>query len=320
MAIKTAIIGLGIMGRRMLEHMDLHDQFTPDFIWDPDTDACQQAQVIAPNATIMDNAEAAIGAADLVYLACPPIPRKTYALLAASTGKAVFLEKPLGVDVEESRDLVRQLNAFGVPAAVNFVQASGDALTNVTRAAETGKMGVLMGADIVVTYANWPRQWQAAADWLRFRDEGGMTREVISHFLFFTERVLGPLHVVWSRPNYPDDATQCETHLAARLETAGGQPITIMAGVGGAQPDRQQLTIKGSTRSHRVSEFVYESTSDGGPYVPVAADISDPRATSLKAQLDEFTKLMAKRPSRLATPDEALRVQILVEDMLQGMP
>ncbi|MFT4961621.1 MAG: 3-hydroxyisobutyrate dehydrogenase-like beta-hydroxyacid dehydrogenase, partial [Paracoccaceae bacterium] len=43
MAIKTAIIGLGIMGRRMLEHMMLHDQFAPDFIWDPDAAACQQA-------------------------------------------------------------------------------------------------------------------------------------------------------------------------------------------------------------------------------------------------------------------------------------
>jgi predicted dehydrogenase len=300
--------------------MILHDQFAPDFIWDPDAAACQQAQLIAPNAMIMDSAEAAIAAADLVYLACPPMPRKTYALLAASTGKAVFLEKPLGVDVDASRDLVRQLDAFGVPAAVNFVQAAGDALANVTRAAATGKMGALMGADIVVTYANWPRQWQAAADWLRFRDEGGMTREVISHFLFFAERVLGPLHVVWSRPTYPDDPTQCETHLAARLETADGQPVTIMASVGGAQPDRQELTIKGSVNSHRISEFVQEATSDGGPYVRVAADMSDPRATSLKAQLDEFVKLLAGEPSRLATPNEALRVQILIEHMLQTTP
>jgi hypothetical protein len=30
-----------------------------------------------------------------------------------------------------------------------------------------------------------------------------MTREVISHFLFFSERILGPLSVVWARPSYP---------------------------------------------------------------------------------------------------------------------
>jgi predicted dehydrogenase len=316
MAIKTAIIGLGIMGRRMLEHMNLHPQFAPDFIWDPDAAACQQAQTMVPNAKVMENAEAAIMAADLVYLACPPFPRKTYALLAAEKGAAVFLEKPLGVDVAASRDLVDQLEKSGVPAAVNFVQAAGDPLRNVINAAETGNMGTLQGADIVVTYANWPRQWQKAADWLRYRDEGGATREVISHFLFFAERVLGPLQIIWARPTYPGDPKLCETHLAARLETANGQPVTIMLSVGGAQPDRQELTIKGSASSHRISEFVHEATSDGGPFISVPADMSDPRATSLKAQLDEFAKLMAGQPSRLATPREALSVQILIEGIL----
>ena len=318
MAIKTAIIGLGIMGRRMLEHMGLHDQFAPDFIWDPDADACQLAQDIAPNAVVTGTAEDAIAGADLVYLACPPIPRKAYALMAAAAGKAVFLEKPLGVDVAESRDLVLRLAGYGVPTAVNFVQAAGDPLRNIKNATESGKMGRLMGADIVVTYANWPRQWQVGADWLRMRREGGMTREVISHFLFFAERALGPLTLVWAQPNYPEDAKLCETHVAARLETADGSPVTIMASVGGAQPDRQELTIKGSLCSHRISEFVHEATSDGGAYVPVSAEMSDPRATSLKAQLDEFSLLMAGKPSRLATQEEALRVQILIEGILQG--
>ncbi|MEM9471565.1 MAG: Gfo/Idh/MocA family oxidoreductase, partial [Pseudomonadota bacterium] len=117
MAIRTAIIGLGIMGRRMLEHMLLHDGFMPDVLWDPDPAGCRLAAEIAPNASIVDRAEDAIAAADLVYLACPPVPRKAYALAAAQAGKAVFLEKPLGVDVDESADLVRQLAQSGVPAA-----------------------------------------------------------------------------------------------------------------------------------------------------------------------------------------------------------
>ena len=106
MVIRTAIIGLGIMGRRMAEHMALHEAFSVDAIWDPDADACRLASDIVPGATVTDTAEAAIAAADLVYLACPPVPRKAYALAAAKAGKAVFLEKPLGVDIEQSRDLV----------------------------------------------------------------------------------------------------------------------------------------------------------------------------------------------------------------------
>ena len=73
--------------------------------------------------------------------------------------------------------------------------------------------------DIVVTYPRWPREWQEDADWLRFREEGGMTREVISHFLFFSERVLGKLELKWAKTIYPKDHLLCETDVLARLQT-----------------------------------------------------------------------------------------------------
>ncbi|TDK48708.1 Gfo/Idh/MocA family protein [Antarcticimicrobium luteum] len=318
MTVKTAIIGLGIMGRRMLEHMELHEGYAPVALWDPDPAACAEAQRIAPGAQIAASAEDAMKAADLVYLACPPVPRKAYALAAAGAGKAVFLEKPLGVDVAESEALVAGLKAAAVPAAVNFTQAAGAALSGVAEAARTGALGDLAGADMVVTYAAWPRAWQRGADWLRFRAEGGMTREVISHFLFFSERILGPLSVVWARPSYPDDPALCETHMLARLENADGLPVTIMASVGGAQPDRQELIIKGGKTSRRITEFHIDAVSDGGDFSELGERPADPRAVSLKAQLDDLALCIAGEPHRLATPQEALRVQKLVEQMLAG--
>ncbi|MFN7004460.1 MAG: Gfo/Idh/MocA family protein [Roseinatronobacter sp.] len=318
MAIKTAIIGLGIMGRRMLEHMLLHPAYDPAFLWDPSSENAALALQTAPDAHLCDSAIAAIAGADLVYLACPPEPRKAYALEAAAQGKALFLEKPLGVDIAASADLVEKVAASGVPAAVNFTQAAGAALAEISAAAKAGRMGELSGVDIVVTYAAWPRGWQQAADWLRFRDEGGMTREVISHFLFFAERILGPLTLVWARPSYPADPALCETHMLARLENAAGVPVSIMASVGGAQPDRQELTVKGSLCSYRVAEFHALSVSDGAAFQPAAPQDSDPRSTSLRVQLDDLQAMMAGREHRLATLPEALRVQRLIEAMLQG--
>ncbi|WP_137700650.1 Gfo/Idh/MocA family protein [Marimonas lutisalis] len=318
MTVKTAIIGLGIMGRRMLEHMERHEGYTPTALWDPDPSACAAAQAMAPGAQVTDSAEAAIAAADLVYLSCPPVPRKAYALAAATAGKAVFLEKPLGVDIAESEDLVARLAATGVPAAVNFTQAAGAAMTDMAQAAQTGALGDVVGADIVVTYGAWPREWQKAADWLRFKAEGGMTREVISHFLFFSERILGPLSVKWARPSYPDDPALCETHMLARLEAQDGRPVTIMASVGGAQPDRQELTIKGTKVSRRITDFYVDAMSDGGEFTEVRERPADPRAASLRAQLDDLLLCIAGKPNRLATVEEALRVQRLVETMLAG--
>ena len=318
MAIKAAIIGLGIMGRRMLEHMQLHPGYDPAFLWDPNAANAALARDMAPDATICDSAQAAIAGADVVYLACPPGPRKEYALAAAALGKALFLEKPLGVDIVASAELVARIAASGVPAAVNFTQAAGAALTDISADARSGKMGDLAGVDIVVTYGAWPRAWQQAADWLRLRDEGGMTREVISHFLFFSERILGPLSLVWARPSYPADPALCETHMLARLENAAGQAVSVLASVGGAQPDRQEFTVKGSLRSHRVADFYAVSTSDGGAFERVTPTNLDPRSTSLRAQLDDLDAMIAGRPHRLATLEEALRVQRLIEAMLQG--
>lgn len=318
MSIRTAVIGLGIMGRRLAEHMQVHPEFEVVAMWDPDAAACALAREMVPGVSVAGSVEAAIASADLVYLACPPAPRKAYALAAAGLGKAVFLEKPLGVDVAQSRDLVEQISALGVPAAVNFTQAAGAALTEVRAAQAAGALGDVVGADIIVTYAAWPRVWQKSADWLRFRAEGGMTREVISHFLFFSERILGPLELVWARAEFPAQSDLCETHVAARLISGEGMPVTIMASVGGAQPDRQELTIKGSKDSRRISEFYRHAASIGGPFEQVHEDYDDPRAVSLKAQLDDLALMMGGKPHRLATLEEALRVQILIEGMLSN--
>lgn len=318
MTITTAIIGLGIMGRRMLEHMLKHPSYEPAFLWDPNPANMALAREMAPGAIFAQSAEAAMAGADLVYLACPPGPRREYALAAAAQGKALFLEKPLGVDIAASADLVERIAAAGVPAAVNFTQAAGAALTDVAADARSGQMGALAGVDIVVTYGAWPRAWQMGADWLRFRDEGGMTREVISHFLFFSERILGPLSLVWARPSYPADPKLCETHMLARLENADGLPVSVLASVGGAQPDRQEVTVKGTQRSHRIADFYAVSTSDGGAFQRVTPEGIDPRSTSLRAQLDDLEAMIAGRPHRLATLEEALRVQRLIEGMLAG--
>jgi predicted dehydrogenase len=298
--------------------MERHPDFTVAAIWDPDADACRAAQKMAPDAVLCDTAHDAIAAADLVYLACPPVPRKEYAVAAASAGKAVFLEKPLGIDITESRDLVDRLTASGVPAAVNFTQAAGAALTDISAAAQAGDLGDLVGADIIVTYPHWPRAWQKSADWLRFADEGGMTREVVSHFVFFSERILGPLKLVWAQADYPAQGGLCETHVAARLVNAAGMPVTLMGSVGGAQPDRQELTIKGTKTSRRVSDFYRDAVSSGGQFEAAAPDPADPRASSLKAQLDDLILLIKGEPNRLATVHEALRVQILIESILAG--
>jgi len=312
----VSIIGLGIMGRRMLDNMLEHPGFTVAAMWDPDAGAAAKARELAPDVPVAASARAAIEAAEALYVACPPVPRAGYAIEAAGLGRGVFLEKPLGVDAKTSHDLVAALEATGVPAAVNFTQAASPALSEVTRAAAAGEMGDLKGVDIVVTYPAWPRAWQVEADWLRFRAEGGYTREVISHFLFFSARVVGPLRPVWSKPTYPADPALCETHIQARLETEAGVPVSVFGSVGGVQPDRQELTVTGGALSYRVTDFYRLWSSRGDAFEEALTYPGDPRRDALQHQLTEFARCLAGEPHKLATPAEALAVQANIEAML----
>ena len=314
----VSLIGLGIMGRRMLHHMGLHEKFRPVCVWDPDPEACDKARAEQSGIKVARSATEAITAADCLYIACPPVPRRDYALEAAAAGKALFLEKPLGVDLEASRHLVAELERARVPAAVNFVQASGAPLIEITRAMGAGEAGPIRAIDIIVTYPAWPRAWQIDADWLRFRAEGGYTREVISHFVFVAERLVGPTEVIWARPSYPDDAALCETHILARLESADGVPVSIFGSVGGVQPDRQEVTVTCEWRGYKIAEFFQLHASDGGPFAEILERPADPRRDGLARQLNELDKCLRGEDHLLATPQEGLNVQSRIETMLQG--
>lgn len=314
-----AIIGLGIMGRRMLASALAHPRFEISGLWDPSADALAQVRKQLPGAPIAADARAAMDGADVVYLACPPAPRKAYALAAATAGQGVFLEKPLGTDVAASRDLLARLQQSGCPAAVNFTQAASVGFEELRRAIDAGETGDLLGIDIVVSYPAWPRAWQVEADWLRFRAEGGYTREVISHFLFLAQRFLGPLRLCSALPRYPADPALCELDMLARLETADGRPVQVMGSTGGRQPDRQEVTVKGERSSFQFREFSQLWRSDGGPWVEAyAASNLDPRQAALQRQLTDLDLCLQGLPHRLATVEEALAVQVLVEGMLRG--
>ena len=316
---KIAIIGLGIMGRRMLENALQHRAFEVCGVWDPSPASVAKTQEMAPGVHIAANAQAAMAGADVVYLACPPGPRKTYALQAAAAGQGVFMEKPLGTDNAQSRDLVAQLRQARLPGVVNFTQAASRGFEELHRAIAAGETGELLGIDIVVNYPAWPRAWQKDADWLRLRDEGGYTREVISHFLFLAGRFLGPLTLQQALPRYQQDPSLCELDMLARLTTADGKPVTIMATTGGQQPDRQEVTVRGSRMNHQFREFYQLWRSDGGPWVE-AVDwrTEDPRSSALQRQLSEVDLWLRGQPHKLATAEEALAVQELVEAMLVG--
>ncbi len=79
-------------------------------------------------------------------------------------------------------------------------------------------LGALTQVQIDLAFAAWPRPWQqAAGPWLSERAEGGFAREVLSHFIFVLQRVLGPATVWQTEVVYPPDGQSAETAVQAEL-------------------------------------------------------------------------------------------------------
>ena len=317
---RVGIIGLGVMGLRMLTNMAADPRFAFSGVWDPDGGACDHVAREFPDIPIASGPDEIIGSpeTDLVYIACPPVWHKGYVMAAAEAGKPIFCEKPLGIDVAQSRNMVAELERRGTPNIVNFIQSTSNAVELTSQRLASGDLGDITGVDIIVHFSKWPRAWQIDADWLRFREQGGYTREVFSHFLFLTERFLGKARIDWSEPRYQDDPQLCETHIQARLDCSG-VPVCIMGSSGGTGPERVEMTLWGTKKSHRLHDWFWLQSADNeGEWTVELAEIPDLRVENFKRVLDNVAAFVDGKEHAFPSVVEALSVQELIEAMLKG--
>ena len=255
MTVGIGVIGAGIMGERLLRAALEHarDAVHVTGVWDQQPAALERiAHLGVPRAA---SAEALIEAADCVYVATPPGTHLHYARAALDAGRAVFLEKPLAVDVADAARFIERHGTARV--AVNFPFASSVPVERLREWLEAGVTGAPRGFAIDVAFRAWPRPWQHdAAAWLDGPAEGGFTREVVSHFLFLSRRLLGPLSLLSSEVRAQSGAS--ERQVTARLD-AGGLPGRLVGAVTGeARPmvlRRQLEGVAAMTRGepHRLA-------------------------------------------------------------------
>ena len=314
---QVAIIGLGMMGRRMASNMAAHHGFNIYAGWDPNPAACAQARTEHPKIWIGETAQDIIddSQTDLVYVACPPLWHEPHAMAAIEAGKAIFCEKPLGIDVALSRALVEMTEERGLANAINFPFAACPAVSFIKDQLDVEAAGNIFGADVQLHFSQWPRPWQMdAALWLAKRPQGGFVREVMSHFAFLTERLLGPASLESTVVHYPD-GDGSEVRMVAVMDCRG-IPVSVAGSVGGVGPDRVEFTLWGSDRSFMLHDWYWVKSSTGENWNQEIADVADPRQATYVGSLDNLHALLQGKPNTTATFREALSVQVLIEAIL----
>ena len=318
------VIGLGVMGQRMLARLAVHDRLRVTHVWDADPAAVARTVAAYPKLVVAAHAESLIGAPGLasLYIATPPEPHMAFANLAFDAGLAVFCEKPLTVDFDAARRTIARIESEGHRAAVNFSLASSPGLAALQTAWQERPQGLLgepQEARVELAFAAWPRPWQAAAGaWLGERFEGGFTREVLSHFVFVLQRVLGPAVVQSAHPVYPTDGRGAETALRARI-MASGLPITIEARVGGEVADYNRLTLRGAAGEIELRDWFGVCRRRTGADWELVGAADTLRATGQVDQLSQWVEMIEGRAHGLPGFAEALAVQQTIEALLAGV-
>lgn len=320
MSQRIAFIGLGVMGQRMLGNMQAHDKFTLQAGWDPDQNACDLTKNTYPEILIGKSAKEIIDSAqtDVVYIASPPAWHREYVDMAIAAGKPVFCEKPLGIDVADSRAMVESVEASGIINAVNFPFGRAVATDFIQAELNAEALGTIKGVDARFHFSTWPRDWQMdAAEWLSRREQGGFTREVISHYVFLINKLFGSARLASASTHYPDgpQGDLSESHMHALLD-CNGTPISIAGSVGGVGPDMVEFTVWGERRSYQLFDWNRLRSSDGGPWQETLTHIEDPREDGYHRMLDNFFALLQGRNNTMATFSQALKVQEIVEEIL----
>jgi len=312
-----AVIGLGVVGRRMIEQVGLHRGWRIAAAYDADPAVRAALHKAYPDLPVVDSAADAIGQAgvDLVYVAVPPLFHHDLVLQAIAARRAVLCEKPLGIDLAQSQQLAHAMNQSGLPQAVNFVFSSSAAVDSLAQGLQ--KPGFdLRAIEIRLHFKEWPRDWQRGATWLTQSDQGGFVREVLSHFVYLLLRLRGPVTL---RAAQVSSATAGAAEFCAQaLLDSAGVPVSVSGVVGGSGPDVVEARFMGASQAYVLSDWYHLTHHDAqhpqGKKVPGLPEV--PRVATYQRQLDQLLALLKAQTHSLASFDTALAVQVLIEALL----
>lgn len=163
--IKWGIIGCGgIADRRTLPGMMLAENAVPVAVMDADLAVAERVKEKYGASYAFDNYEAvlALDEIDAVYIASPVFAHKEQALAAVKAKKHILLEKPLGLTLADSLEIIEACEAAGVKLGVGLMMRYHAYHQEIKKIIAEGKIGdiVSMRAQFTCWYPKMENCWR----------------------------------------------------------------------------------------------------------------------------------------------------------------
>jgi len=166
---------------------------------------------------------------DAVCICVPPSIQPAVAIAAMESGKNVFCEKPLGVDMENARSMLRAARASRVKHMIDLEFRELDAWQRARDLVQSGHIG-----DVRNVAVNWrveTKAWSSEKEtWKRRSADGGGALSLFgSHSLDYLEWMFGPLERVLAR--LEPRSGPADSRLDAWMDTSSGATISLSIAV-----------------------------------------------------------------------------------------
>jgi predicted dehydrogenase len=258
MTVNVALIGAGSVGQRHASTLkQLGVRITSV------TDARQEAadrlarELDAPAFTDPDTALDRT-AADAVYVCVPPFAHGAGERAALTRDLPLFVEKPVGLDVETAEEIGRLVEAAGVITGTGYHWRCMDTMEHAR--------GLLAEAPALLANGYWLDKRPPVPWWGRVDRSGGQVVEQLTHVLDTARFLLGEVVEVYAagvRQN-PEtdpgpaggDADDVDDATAATMRFASGAVATLAA--------TSVLAAKHRAALHTVSRGLYLEVSEAG--------------------------------------------------------
>jgi predicted dehydrogenase len=131
---------------------------------------------------------------DAVYIATPPSSHKQYTLMAARTGKPVYVEKPMALNFAECQEMIAACKTAGVPLFIAYYRRALPRFLKIKELVDSGAIGQVRFVSVALYQAAGDLN-VAAPPW-RVVPEisgGGLFVDLASHTLDFLDYFFGPI-------------------------------------------------------------------------------------------------------------------------------
>jgi predicted dehydrogenase len=320
--IRAGIVGIGTWGRKLVGSVQGGSDAIRFVAGATRTPAKAQDYCRQQNIRLLDSYAALLADKEIeaVVLATPHSAHCEQIIAAAKAGKHVFVEKPLGVDLSESRAAAQACEKGGVTLAVGYNWRFQPALREAKRMLDDGRLGRLVHIE-----GNFcgPSAYRFAREhWRHDPHEvpaGGMTGRgvhVVDAMLFLAGSPIGSVYAQSGRlaHDYGADDT---TSMLFRFKSGASAYLGTFI----ATAETWRMQVFGSKGWIELGDVEHLHTWDMKQCFIDPADpmqkrrpetVSFPETSTERAELEHFAQAAAaRRPIVVADGDEVHNVAVL---------